>query len=328
MRNWARAAGLGCLVAAALAGTCRAQGAPGDEAYPNRPVKIIVPFAAGGPGDLFARLIAQKLSENLGRQFYVENHPGAAGNIGTGLAARATPDGYTLVVVSSTFMINASLYPKIPYDPVKDFDPITIAATTPNVLMVNPSVPATNVQQLVELIRAGKYTNYAMGGTGTPSHLSAELFKLSLRLDLTAIPFNGGGPAVASVIGGHTPISFSAPAPAAASIKQGLLRALAVTSKARSHVLPDVPTLEEAGFPNQENDTPQGILAPAGTPRPIIARLHGEIAKVMASADVKERMLAIGFEPVGTTPEEFADRIRRDIPRWAKIIHDANIKPE
>jgi tripartite-type tricarboxylate transporter receptor subunit TctC len=287
-----------------------------------------VPFGAGGPGDLFARLIAQKLTENLGKAFYIENHPGAGGNIGTGLAARAPADGYTLVVVSSTFMINATLYPKIPYDPIKDFDPITIAATTPNVIMVNPSVPAHTVKELVALIRAGKYNNYAMGGTGTPSHLSAELFRLSLKLDLVAIPFNGGGPAVASVIGGHTPVSFSALAPAAAQIKEGLLRALAVTSKKRSNVLPDVPTLEEAGFPGQENDTPQGILAPAGTPRPIVDLLYREIAGIMASPDVRQKMLAIGFEPVVTTPEEFAARIRSEIPRWGKIVREANIKPE
>jgi tripartite-type tricarboxylate transporter receptor subunit TctC len=225
-------------------------------------------------------------------------------------------------------MINATLYPKLPYDPIKDFDPITIAATTPNVLMVNPSVPARTVAELVALIRAGRYNNYAMGGIGTPSHLSAELFRLALKLDLVAIPFNGGGPAVASVIGGHTPVSFSALAPAAAPIKEGLLRALAVTSKARSSVLPDVPTLSEAGFPDLENDTPQGILAPAGTPRPIIDRLYREIARIMASPAVRERMLAIGFEPVVTTPEDFAARIRTEIPRWGKIVREANIKPE
>jgi tripartite-type tricarboxylate transporter receptor subunit TctC len=324
MRAWVRC--LAALAATAIAGTCQAQNTA--EPYPSRPVRIIVPFGAGGPGDLFARLIAQQLTENLGKAFYIENHPGAGGNIGTGLAARAPADGYTLVVVSSTFMINATLYPKIPYDPIKDFDPITIAATTPNVLMVNPSVPAHTVEELVALIRAGKYNNYAMGGTGTPSHLSAELFRLALKLDLVAIPFNGGGPAVASVIGGHTPVSFSALAPAAAPIKEGLLRALAVTSKARSNVLPDVPTLGEAGFPDQENDTPQGILAPAGTPRAIIDLLYREIARIMASPEVRRKMLAIGFEPVVTTPDEFAARIRTEIPRWGKIIRDANIKPE
>jgi len=317
---------LWALLAAAIASPGRAQTA--GEAYPTRPVRIIVPFGAGGPGDLFARMVAQKLSDDLGRAFYVENHPGAGGNIGTGLAARAAPDGYTLVVVSSTFMINPSLYPKVPYDPIRDFAPITIAATTPNVVMVNPAVPAHSVAELVDLIRAGRYRNYAMGGSGTPSHLSGEMFKLALKLDLTAIPFGGGGPAVASVIAGHTPISFSALAPAAAAIKQGLLRALAVTSKTRTRVLPEVPTLEEAGFPGQENDTPQGLLAPAGTPRPIIDLLYAKIASAMASPDMREKMLAIGFEPMMARPDEFAARIQADIPRWAKLVRDANIKPE
>jgi tripartite-type tricarboxylate transporter receptor subunit TctC len=312
-----------CLAAAA---PCAAQ--PATDAYPSRPVRIIVPFGVGGPGDVFARLVAQKLGENLGHDVVVENHPGAGGTIGTGVAARAAPDGYTLVVVSSTFMINASLYPKLPYDTINDFAPITMAATTPNVLIVHPSVPARSVDELIGLIRAKKYDNYAMGGAGTPSHVSAEQFKLALKLDLTAIPFNGGGPAIASVIAGHTPISFSTLAPATAGIKQGLLRALVVTSKTRSSVLPDVPTMAESGFPDQENDTPQGILAPAGTPRPIIELLNREIAKVMSAPDVRQRMLAIGFEPVVTTPEEFAERIRIDIPRLGRIVRDAHIRPE
>lgn len=326
MRKGAGLIVLWALLAAAIASPGRAQTA--GEAYPTRPVRIIVPFGAGGPGDLFARMVAQKLSDDLGRAFYVENHPGAGGNIGTGLAARAAPDGYTLVVVSSTFMINPSLYPKVPYDPIRDFAPITIAATTPNVVMVNPTVPAHSVAELVDLIRAGRYRNYAMGGSGTPSHLSGEMFKLALKLDLTAIPFGGGGPAVASVIAGHTPISFSALAPAAAAMKQGLLRALAVTSKTRTRILPEVPTLEEAGFPGQENDTPQGLLAPAGTPRPIIDLLYAKIASAMTSPDMREKMLAIGFEPMTARPDEFAARIQADIPRWAKLVRDANIKPE
>lgn len=324
MRRWLR--WLIAALAVAAAGTCAAQ--PMPAAYPSRPVRIIVPFGAGGPGDVFARLVAQKLGENLGRNFLVENHPGAGGTIGTAVVARAAPDGYTLVVVGSTFMINASLYPKLPYDTVKDFAPITIAATTPNVLIVHPSVPARSVSELVDLIRAKKYDNYAMSGAGTPSRVSAELFRLALDLDLTAIPFDGGGPAIASVIAGHTPISFSALAPAAGAIKQHLLRALAVTSNTRSSVLPAVPTLAEAGFPDQENDTPQGVLAPAGTPRPIIELLNREIAKVMASPDVKQRMLSIGFEPVVTTPEEFAERIRTDIPRLGRIVREAHIRPD
>jgi tripartite-type tricarboxylate transporter receptor subunit TctC len=324
MRRWLR--WLIAALAVAAAGTCAAQ--PMPAAYPSRPVRIIVPFGAGGPGDVFARLVAQRLGDNLGRDVLVENHPGAGGTIGTAVAARAAPDGYTLVVISSTLMINASLYPKLPYDTINDFAPITIAATTPNVLIVHPSVPAHSATELVSLIRAKKYDNYAMGGAGTPSHLSAELFKIALKLDLTAIPFNGGGRAIASVIAGHTPIAFSALAPAAPGIKAGLLRALAVTSRTRSTVLPEVPTMAEAGFPDQENDTPQGVLAPAGTPRPIIDLLNREIARVMASPDVRQRMLAIGFEPVVTTPEEFAERIRTDIPRLGRIVRDAHIRPE
>jgi tripartite-type tricarboxylate transporter receptor subunit TctC len=289
---------------------------------------MIVPFGVGGPGDVFARLIAQKLGEHLGRNVFVENHPGAGGTIGTGVAARAAPDGYTLVVISSSFMINASLYPKLPYDTVNDFAPVTIAATAPDVLIVHRSVPARSVKELIDLIRAKKYGTYAMGGAGTPSHISAEQFKLALGLDLTAIPFDGGGPAVASVIAGHTPIAFSTLAPAAAGIKQGLLRALAVTGKTRSSMLPDVPTMAEAGFPDQENDAPQGILVPAGTPRPIIDLLNREIAKVMAAPDVRQRMLAIGFEPTATTPEEFAQRIKDDIARLGRIVRDAHMRPE
>lgn len=309
------------------AGLCHAQNAPAaKEGYPTRPVRIIVPFAAGGPGDLIARLIAQKLSEGLGKQFYVENQGGAGGNIGMGMAARAPADGYTIMIASSTFMINPSLYGKVPFDPIKDFDPVTIAATTPNVLVVHTSVPASNVKEFVELVRAGKYRNYATPGAGTPSHLSGELFKLALNLDLTAVPFHGGGPMIQSVLGGHTPVAFSSLPPASSMIRENQVRALAVTTAKRVSLLPDVPTLEEAGYPDQEGDTPQCILVPAGTPRPIVDLLNREILRIIALPDVKERFAAIGFEPIGTTPEEFAARIRLEVPRWAKIIHDANIK--
>jgi tripartite-type tricarboxylate transporter receptor subunit TctC len=306
---------------------CHAQNAStADETYPNRPVRIVVPFAAGGPGDLISRLIAQKLSEGFGKQFYVENQGGAGGNIGMGMVARAPADGYTIMIASSTFMINPSLYGKVPYDPIKDFDPVTIAATTPNVLVVHPSVPAANVAQLVELVRNGTYRNYATPGAGTPSHLSGELFKFALKLDLTAVPFHGGGPMIQSVLGGHTPLAFSSLPPAAPLIRDGALRALAVTTAKRMSLLPDVPTLEEAGYPGQEGDTPQCVLVPAGTPRTIVERLHREILRIIALPEVKEKLAAIGFEPIGTTPEEFAARIKVDVPKWAKIVREANIK--
>jgi tripartite-type tricarboxylate transporter receptor subunit TctC len=306
---------------------CHAENAPAANAtYPTKPVRIIVPFAAGGPGDLIARLMAQKLSEGLGKQFYVENQGGAGGNIGMGMMARAPADGTTIMIASSTFMINPSLYGKVSYDPIKDFDPVTIAATAPNVLVVHKSVPADSVKEFVELVRGGKYHNYATPGAGTPSHLSGELFKHALKLDLTAVPFHGGGPMIQSVLGGHTPIAFSSLPPAASMIREGSVRALAVTTAKRVNLLPNVPTLEEAGYPGQENDTPQCILVPAGTPKEIIAVLNREILRIIALPDVKEKLAAIGFEPIGTSPEEFAARIKLDVPRWARIIREANIK--
>jgi tripartite-type tricarboxylate transporter receptor subunit TctC len=288
-----------------------------------------VPFAPGGPSDVIARLLAQKFSESLGQQFYVENHAGGGGNLGTALAARTAPDGYTMLVASSSFMINPGLYAKIPYDPYTDFDPVTEIATTPNVLVVHPSVAVKSVRELVELIRAnpGKYS-YANPGTGTPSHLSGEMFKLALKLDMVAVPFQGGGPMIQSVIGGHTPIAFSSMPPAAPQIREGRLRALAVTSGRRSIAVPDVPTMAEAGVADQEGDTPQGILLPRGAPREAIDLLYRETVRVIALSDIKQKLAAIGFEPIGSTPAEFDARIRTEVPKWAKLIREANIKPE
>jgi tripartite-type tricarboxylate transporter receptor subunit TctC len=310
--------------ATVMLGVAHAQPAP--SAYPVKPVRIVVPFAAGGPGDLIARLLAQKLSESLGKQFYIDNQGGAGGNIGMGMVARAPADGYTVMVASATFMINPALYDKVPFDPIKDFDPVTIAATTPNVLAVHPSVPAHHVGELVALIRAGTYRNYATPGAGTPSHLSGELFKAVLKLDLTAVPFHGGGPMIQSVLGGHTPIAFTSLPPAVGMIRAGEIRPLAVTTAKRVSLLPDVPTLAEEGYPDQEGDTPQCILVPAGTPKEIVALLNRTIRQIIALPEVKEKFAAIGFEPIGTTPEEFAARIRVEVPRWAKIVRDANIK--
>lgn len=297
------------------------------ETYPNRPVRMIVPFAAGGPGDVFARLIAQKLSEQLGRQFFVENRAGAGGNIGSGLAARAPADGYTLLVGSSTVWVNTSLYPQMPYDPVKDLDPIIIAATSPEVLVVHPSVPARTVAELIALVRAGTYNNFAIPGAGTSPHLSTELFKQSLKLDFATVPFGGGGPMVQSVVAGHTPVAFSALPAAAAQIKEGWLRALAVTSGKRSALLPDVPTMEESGVPGQEQEAPQCVWGPAGTPREIIDLLYREIARAVATPELKQKMAAIGFEPAAIPPEAFAALIKADMAKWATLIRDAKIKP-
>jgi len=287
---------------------------------------VIVPFAAAGPTDVIARMLAQKLSERLGQQFYVENHAGAGGNLGMGMATREPADGYSILVVSSSFVVNPSLYAKIPYDPYKDFAPVTLAAASPNILVVHPSVPAKSVNELVELVRRnpGKY-NYAMPGAGTTPHLGGELFKLSLKLDIVTVPFGGAGPAIQSTTAGHTPIAFTALPPATALVQAGQLRALAVTSAKRSPALPDVATMAEAGVAGQEADTLQGVLVPAGTPQAIIDKLNGEIVKIIAMPEVKKQLDQLGFEPVANTPAEFAARIKQEIVRWAKVIDDAHI---
>jgi tripartite-type tricarboxylate transporter receptor subunit TctC len=299
------------------------------QTYPTRPVRIIVPFAPAGPTDVFARLLVQKISQNLGQQFYIENQVGAGGNIGMGNAARAAPDGYTIVFVSTSYIVNPNLYAKIPYDPYKDFAPVTLAAISPNVLTVHPSIPARTVKELIAEIKAnpGKYS-FASAGLGTTPHLSGELFKLSQGLDLVHVPFNGSAPAIQSALAGHTPIAFTVVTPVVPQVKEGKLRALAVTTPHRSPALPDVPTLAEAGVPDQEADTMQGILVPAGTPKAIIDLLHSQIVNVMTLPDVKERMAVLGFEPVANKPEEFAARIEAEIPKWGKVIRDANIKAE
>jgi tripartite-type tricarboxylate transporter receptor subunit TctC len=299
------------------------------QSYPARPVRVIVPYAPGGPTDVFGRLIAQKLSEQLGRQFFVENIGGAGGNIGMGRAARADRDGHTVVMVATPLAINPSLYDSVPFDPIKDFDPVTLAVSTTTVLAVHPSVPAQTTRDLVALIRAnpGKYS-FASPGTGTPSHLLGELFRLSLKLDLVHVPFNSGGLAIGSNLAGHTPLSFGTPPPALPHLKDGKLRALAVTSKARVPTLPDVPTMAEAGYPDVEGESWFAVAVPAGTPKEIVALLNREIVKAMALPDVKERLTTLGFDSIASSPEEFGARIRTDTEKWGKEIRAANIKPE
>jgi tripartite-type tricarboxylate transporter receptor subunit TctC len=299
------------------------------QAYPARPVRAIVAFAPGGVTDTFARLMAQKLGEHLGKQFYVENITGATGNIGTGRAAKAAPDGYTLLFAFSSYVVNPTLFDKVPYDPYKDFEPVTLAVASTTVLTVHPSVPANTVKDLVALIRAnpGKYS-YSSAGAGTQAHLAGEQFRLSLGLDLVHVPFNGGGPAIAAVVGGHTPIGFSSPAASIPQIKEGNVRALAITSKMRSQILPDVPTMAEAGYPEIEGDSWVGVLVPAGTPKDIISLLNREVVEIIALPDMKARLGELGYDPVASTPEEFAIRIKAEIETWAKVIRAAHIKAE
>jgi tripartite-type tricarboxylate transporter receptor subunit TctC len=297
--------------------------------YPNRPVKLVAPFAPGGPVDAVARVLAPALSERLGQQFYVENHPGGSGNIGTALVAKAPPDGYTVLVISSTLVVNPSLFAKLGFDTTTDLAPVSLVGVSPQVLLVHPSVPATNLAELVAWVKAspGKYS-YAHAGTGTPGYLAGEMLKQALGLDFVPVPFNGGGPAITSTIGGHTPILYTSISTAAAHVKQGSVRALAVTGAHRSPALPEVPTLAEAGARDQESEIIVGVLVPRGTPRDIIERLHREIVAIIAMPAVRERLAALGFEPIASTPAEFATRIQAEIAKWAKVIRDANIKPE
>jgi tripartite-type tricarboxylate transporter receptor subunit TctC len=297
--------------------------------YPDRPVKMIAPFAPGGPVDAVARVLAPKLSEGLGQQFYVENHPGGSGNIGTALAAKAPADGYTILVISSTLVVNPSLFAKLGFDTTSDLAPVSLVGVSPQVLLVHPSVPAASVKELVAWVKAspGQYS-YAHAGLGTPGYLAGEMLKQAFGLDLVAVSFNGGGQAITSTIGGHTPILYTSISTAAGHIKQGTVRALAVTGAQRSPALPDVPTLAEAGAPGQESDIILGVLVPVGTPRGVIDRLHREIVRIVALPDVRERLSALGFEPIASTPEELSDRIRWEIDKWAKIIRAANIKAQ
>jgi len=299
------------------------------DTYPSRPVRVIVPFAPGGPTDVTARLIVNKLAEQTGKQFYVENVGGAGGNVGEASAAQSAPDGYTLLVTGGNHVNNPSLYAHMPYDPIKDFASVTIATDQPVVLAINPSVPAKSVKELVDLVRAtpGKYS-FASPGTGTPPQLVGELFKLSLKLDLVHVPFGGGGPAVGSTVAGHTPISFGAMAPAVPLIKDGKLRALAVTSKKRSQALPDVPTMGEAGFPDVEGTTWTALFVPVGTPKDIVAQLNKMALSALSQPDVKERLAALGVEPVASSPEECDAFVRAEMAKWSKVIKADGIKAE
>ena len=299
------------------------------QTYPARPVRVIVPFGPGGPTDVFARLLAQKLSERLKVQFYVENLGGAGGNIGAGRAAQAAPDGYTLLVDGANLVVNTILYNQVPYDPLKDFDPVTIAVTAAAILTVHPSLPVTTVKELIALIKAnpGKYS-YASPGTGTPPHLVGELFRLSLAPDLVHVPFNGGGLAIGSAVAGHTPISFGSMAPAVPHVKDGTLRALAVTTRTRSPALPEVPTMAESGYPEVEGESWFTVVVPAGTRKDIIALLQREIAASIEVPDMKERLATLGYEPVGNSPEQCAEVLRSELARWGKLIRAAGIRAD
>ena len=317
------------LLAGAAAGGLAVARIARAQSYPTRSVRVIVPFAPGGPTDVFSRLMAQKLSEQTGNQFYVENVGGAGGNIGAARAAQAAPDGYTLLVNGANFVVNPSLYRSVAYDPIKDFDPVTMAVTSAVILTVHPSLPAQTVKELVELIKRNpnKYS-YASPGTGTPPQLVGELFRLSLGLDLVHVPFKGGGDAISAALGGQPPISFGSMAPAVPLVQAGNLRPLAIASKARSPALPDVPTMAEAGYPAVEGESWFAVVVPAGTPKDVIALLNREIAKAVMAPDMKQRLAVLGYETVSSSPEDCAAQFKSETAKWTKVIRDSGIKGE
>lgn len=291
------------------------------QSYPTKPIRLIVAAAAGGGTDFAARSVAPGLSTALGQQVIVDNRGGAGGNLAAGIAAKSSADGYTLVMVSASHTINASLYRKLPFNPVKDFSPVTQVTESAYVFSVNPSVPVKSLPEFIALAkdRKGKL-NYASSGNGQAGHLAMELLKTLAIFDAVHVPYKGGAPAMVDLIAGHVDAFIASPPAALPHIKSGRVKALAVTSMKRSALLPDVPTIAESGFPQYEVSGWNGLLAPAGTPMDVIDRLHSEVAKILKLPDVRSRMLATGLEPVGTTPREFSALINSEIGKWEKVV--------
>ena len=314
-------------VHALLLATIALSGLAYGQAYPVKAVRMLVPFPPGGGTDYTARLIGQKLSELWGQPMVVENRPGASTTIASEIVARSAPDGYTLIMASVNHTINPSLYGKIPYDTIKDFAPVTVAVTASYVLVVHPSLPVKSVKELISLARAKPgQINYSSSGSSGPQHLAGELFKLMSSADLTHVPYKGGGPAVMALLGGHVSVMFSTPVSAMPHIKSGRLRALAVTSMERSAAFPDLPTISEAALTGYEAVTWWGILAPARTPREIVTKIHGDVYRVLQTADTRSRLAAEGVNPSGTSPEQFSLMIRDEIVKMEKIVKAAKVK--
>ena len=298
------------------------------QAWPDRPIRLIVPFSAGGSNDLTARVVAEKVSSALGQPIIVENRVGAGGSIGADAVAKSAPDGYTLLQASgSTHGGNSAVYPSLPYDPLRDFSPISMLVRTPFILAVHPSVPANNVRELVALARAapGKL-NYASFGSGSSSHLVGELFKGMAGIDIVHVPFKGSAPAVIATVSGQTQVIFDVINTSGPHIKAGRLKGLAVGTNARSSVLPEAPTVAESGIPGFEATVFFGWLAPAGTPRAVIDRLNREVVRALALPDVREKLAGMGNEIVGNTPEQFSQQITAEVAQWQKLVRERGLK--
>jgi tripartite-type tricarboxylate transporter receptor subunit TctC len=312
-----------CVALAATAAGVAAQN------YPSKPVRFVVPFAAGGSTDTLARAIGIRLPEYLGQQVVIDNRTGANGDIGMSLVAKAAPDGYTIVLgYIANLAIGPSLY-KMPYDPVKDFAPVTQVAGASNIMVVHPSVPAKNLKEFIAYAKANPGTvNFATSGVASIGHLTGELLNELAGMKMVHVPYKGSGQAISDLVGGHVKVMISGMASTLPHVKAGRLRALAVTGLQRSDAAPDVPTIAESGFPGYEARSWFGVLAPAKTPKPVINRLHDDIVKALQQPDVKQRLTAIGFEIVGSTPEEFGAYIKSEIKKWEKVVKASGAKPE
>ena len=297
--------------------------------YPSKPLRLILPFPPGGGTDLLGRLLAERLAANLGQPVVTENRGGAGGNVGAEAAARSAPDGYTIVLVAPSLAISPTLYSKLNYDPVKDFAPVSLVASVPNVMVTHPSVPAASLKDFLALAKANPGgMNFGSGGSGTSNHLAGELLNLAAGIKLVHVPYKGVNLAMNGVLAGEVQLAFIGIPVPAPHIKAGRLRALAVLARERSPILPGVPTAEEAGLGNFDVTTWYGILAPAGTPRPIVMRLNAELGKIMRSAEVKERLAAMGTDPLSSSPEELGDYILREIAKWGDVIRKANLRAD
>lgn len=321
MRSWSRALQVILVSAFVVATDCGAQ------AYPQRPIRFIVPFVAGSGVDVVARLVGQKLSESWPQSFIIENRAGAAGNIGAEVVARAAPDGYTILLGNiATHGINPSLYKKLPYDPIQDFAPVTLLTSVPPVLVVHPSVPAKNLRELVALAKARPgQLNYGGAGVGSGSHLAGELLKSMAKIDLVHVPYKGSGQSLAALVTGEVSMVLTGILAVAPYLKTGRLRALAVSGNKRLTVAPEVPTMAEAGLPGYDVEFWYGVLAPRGTPAAIVAKLNEGFVNVLKEKDTRERLLSQGAQVYGNTPEQFAEFIRREIQKWNRVTKSAGI---
>ena len=327
MRSGSLASCLACALLSGIVVDARAQGAA--QAFPARSITIVVPATPGGAIDLTARLVGQKLTDTWGKPVVIDNKGGATGMIGTDIVAKAAPDGHTLALVASSHAINPSMYKKLPFDTVKGFEPVVLTHVVPLMLVVTPSIPAKNVQELIAYAKAnpGKLT-FASSGSGGAPHMSGELFKSMAGLDLVHVPYKGSTAAHADLLSGRTSLMFDTVTAINPHVKSGAVRGLAVTTPKRASVAPDVPTMAEAGMKGYETSTWGGVLAPAGTPKDVVAKLNAEINKALAAPDVREKMLAAGIEPAGGTPQQFAEFIQSEMAKWAKVAQAAGIQPE